>query len=63
MLFKILLAGPACVGKSAMFSYWKQHPPVFPENYIPTVGVDFIGVFVYDVARRFKVKLQTWDTS
>jgi hypothetical protein len=40
-----------------------QYPPVFSENYLPTVGVDFMGVFVYDVARQFKVKLQTWDTS
>lgn len=58
-LFKILLVGDACVGKSKLLVKFVDH--VFDHTYMSTVGVDFkIRSIQLDNKR---VKLQVWDSA
>jgi GTPase SAR1 family protein len=55
-LFKVLLFGDACTGKSCMLSRFSDS--IFVENNISTKGVDFKILENEGIS----VKLQNWDT-
>jgi len=58
-LYKILLVGDTCVGKSHLM--YKVCDNIFRNTYISTIGVDFrTRIILY---RRNKHKIQLWDTA
>ena len=58
-LFKIVLLGDSCVGKSCLLVRFADDD--FIENYSATIGVDFRFRSINHCGR--KVKLQIWDTA
>ena len=58
-LFKILLIGDSCVGKSSYLIRFSDN--VYSESYISTIGVDF-KVRSIELNNRI-YKLQVWDTA
>ncbi|TNV81456.1 hypothetical protein FGO68_gene17130 [Halteria grandinella] len=58
-LFKLVLLGDSCVGKSCLLVRFADDE--FYENYISTIGVDFR--FRSLILNDKKVKLQIWDTA
>jgi len=58
-LFKVLIIGNSCVGKSNILLRFSEN--VFHESFLPTIGVDFKikNVEVNDKV----VKLHIWDTA
>ncbi len=62
-LFKVVLAGDACVGKTTFMGRFVEG--IFDGNFIGTIGVDFRSKII-DVKvnnKPTKVKLQIWDTA
>ncbi len=58
-MFKIVLLGDSCVGKSCVLVRFADDD--FVENYSATIGVDFR--FRSLTLQGRKVKLQIWDTA
>ena len=58
-IFKIVLVGDTCVGKSCILVRFSDD--VFVENYVTTIGVDFR--FKTMVVNGKIVKIQIWDTA
>ena len=58
-LFKIVLLGDSCVGKSCVLVRFADDE--FVENYSATIGVDFRFASLEKNGR--KIKLQLWDTA
>ena len=58
-LFKLVLIGDSCVGKSCLLIRFADD--CFTENYITTIGVDFR--FKTLSINKKTVKLQIWDTA
>ncbi len=58
-MFKIVLLGDSCVGKSCVLVRFADDD--FVENYSATIGVDFRFRSLTQQGR--KVKLQIWDTA
>ena len=58
-LFKLVLLGDSCVGKSCLLVRFADDD--FIENYSATIGVDFRFRSINHCGR--KVKLQIWDTA
>ena len=58
-LFKLVLIGDTCVGKSALLVRFADD--CFSENYITTIGVDFR--FRTLQINKSTIKLQIWDTA
>jgi len=58
-LFKVLITGNSCVGKSNILLRFSEN--IFHESFLPTIGVDFKikNVMVNDK----QVKLHIWDTA
>ena len=71
-LFKLLLIGNSCVGKSSLLFRFVEN--VWDDNFVPTIGVDFVS-YIYNNSlinlqklktlevNGKKVKLQIWDTA
>ena len=57
-LFKLIVIGDTSVGKSSLLIRYIDH--AFPDNFLPTVGVDFKIKSI--MLQKKKVKLQIWDT-
>ena len=70
-LFKLLLIGNSSVGKSSLLYRFVDNS--WDENFVPTIGVDFVRIFyIYNLyiqklktleINGKKVKLQIWDTA
>ena len=70
-LFKLLLIGNSSVGKSSLLFRFVEN--TWDENFVPTIGVDFVSYFKYKfyILQKLKtlevngkkVKLQIWDTA
>ena len=58
-IFKIVLVGDTCVGKSCILVRFSDD--VFVENYVTTIGVDFR--FKTMVVNGKIAKIQIWDTA
>jgi Ras-related protein Rab-1A len=58
-LFKLVLIGDTCVGKSCLLVRFADD--CFQENYITTIGVDFR--FRTLQINKSTIKLQIWDTA
>ena len=58
-LFKIMLLGDSCVGKTAILSRFTDDS--FSPSFISTIGLDF-RIQTIEL-RGKKIKLQIWDTS
>ena len=58
-IFKIVLIGDTCVGKSCILVRFSDD--VFVENYVTTIGVDFR--FKTMIVMDKIVKVQVWDTA
>lgn len=58
-LFKVLIIGNSCVGKSNILLRFSEN--VFHETFLPTIGVDF-KIKNVDVNDKL-VKLHIWDTA
>ena len=58
-LFKIVLIGDTCVGKSCILVRFSDD--LFEDNYITTIGVDFR--FKTMVVKNKTAKIQIWDTA
>ena len=58
-IFKIILAGDSCVGKSNIFSYYLNS--TFEEKYEETIGAK-LGSKIVEINNK-KIKLQIWDIS
>ena len=58
-LFKVVLVGNSCVGKSSIVIRYADEE--FSEVFLATIGVDFrFKAFIYNGEN---VKLQIWDTA
>ena len=58
-IFKIVLIGDTCVGKSCILVRFSDD--VFSENYVTTIGVDFR--FKTMIVKNKIAKIQIWDTA
>ena len=58
-IFKIVLIGDTCVGKSCILVRFSDD--VFNENYVTTIGVDFR--FKTMIVKNKIAKIQIWDTA
>ena len=58
-IFKIVLIGDTCVGKSCILVRFSDD--VFVENYVTTIGVDFR--FKTMIVKNKIAKIQIWDTA
>ena len=58
-IFKIVLIGDTCVGKSCILVRFSDD--VFSENYVTTIGVDFR--FKTMIIKNKIAKIQIWDTA
>ena len=58
-IFKIVLVGDTCVGKSCILVRFSDD--VFVENYVTTIGVDFR--FKTMIVKNKIAKIQIWDTA
>jgi len=58
-IFKIVLVGDTCVGKSCILVRFSDD--IFVENYVTTIGVDFR--FKTMTVKNKIVKIQIWDTA
>ena len=58
-IFKIVLIGDTCVGKSCILVRFSDD--VFVENYVTTIGVDFR--FKTMIIKNKIAKIQIWDTA
>ena len=58
-IFKIVLIGDTCVGKSCILVRFSDD--VFVENYVTTIGVDFR--FKTMIVKNKITKIQIWDTA
>ena len=58
-IFKIVLIGDTCVGKSCILVRFSDD--VFSENYVTTIGVDFR--FKTMIVKNKITKIQIWDTA
>ena len=58
-LFKLILIGDSCVGKSSLLMRLTEND--FKEDYEVTVGVEF-GSFLVKIEDQI-IKLQIWDTA
>lgn len=58
-LFKLILIGDSCVGKSSILMRLTEND--FKEDYEVTVGVEF-GSFLVQIEDKI-IKLQIWDTA
>ena len=61
VLFKVLLLGDCCVGKSSLMQAFADDSFVFAEDTMPTIGVDF-NIRTVDLDGT-RIKLQVWDTA
>ena len=61
-LLKIVVLGPACSGKSALVEQATEGSRSHPEQYIPTIGVDF-AVRSMTLSNGSTAKFQLWDTA
>ena len=58
-IFKLVLIGDTCVGKSCILVRFSDD--VFVENYVTTIGVDFR--FKTMIVKNKIAKIQIWDTA
>ena len=58
-IFKLVLIGDTCVGKSCILVRFSDD--IFDDNYVTTIGVDFR--FKTMVVKNKVVKIQIWDTA
>jgi len=58
-IFKIVLIGDTCVGKSCILVRFSDD--IFVENYVTTIGVDFR--FKTMIIKNKIAKIQIWDTA
>ena len=58
-IFKIVLIGDTCVGKSCILVRFSDD--IFNDNYVTTIGVDFR--FKTMVVKEKVAKIQIWDTA
>ncbi len=58
-IFKIVLIGDTCVGKSCILVRFSDD--IFNDNYVTTIGVDFR--FKTMVVKNKVAKIQIWDTA
>jgi len=60
-LFKVVIIGDSCVGKSSIMTRFVDKEFVYNENYICTIGVDFKTQYI--MVDDKNIKLQIWDTA
>ena len=58
-LFKVLVIGNSCVGKSNILLRYTDN--LFNESFLPTIGVDF-KIKSLDI-KKHAIKLHIWDTA
>ena len=58
-IFKIVLVGDTCVGKSCILVRFSDD--IFVDNYVTTIGVDFR--FKTMIVKNKVAKIQIWDTA
>ena len=58
-LVKLVLIGDSSVGKTSLLMRFSENR--FPEQHMPTIGIDFKIKIVETESKR--VKLQLWDTA